>query len=111
MQLVLTVILVFLMIVFVIDQYNQFNQVGLDSGIVSEPEEYLEAEESSEIEYRIVGKNKLIISNMYVIERGDQIQLRFRVAYPWPFAKDNLFFETEWENGNTFVQIYYVISH
>ncbi len=100
-------ILIALLVAFVMEKYHRFNQGdGVNSGIISDQDDYLEPEVSTKIGYRIVGKNKLAISNMYLIEHGDQIQLRFRVGYPWAFSTDNLFAETEWEivdsNGNSY---------
>lgn len=96
--LAVVLILIVLLVAFVMEKYHRFNQGdGVDSGLISEPEEYLEFEVSTQVGYRIVEKSRLVISNMYLIEREDEVQLRFRVGYPWAFTKENLLFETKWK--------------
>lgn len=82
---------------FVIKQNYDFNHYGINGPLISEQEDLYKESTESELPYQTVSIDQLIVSKMFLIEMGDEIQIRFRFAYAEPFGPDDLFWDTKWK--------------
>lgn len=89
-------ILILSILCFVFNQNYQFNHGGINSPLISEPEDLYNEITASELAYETVSIHQLITSKMYLIEIGEDIQIRFRLAYAELFGLDDLFGDTRW---------------
>lgn len=95
---VLLIVLMLILASIIIGIYWKYNsrEKILREILVSDEKTYHTQDvQSKEIQYKIVEKKKLNISNIYLNEDKEQIQIRLQVNYSIPFQHPDFFRETE----------------
>ena len=112
--LITIVLLVILFSAFGFNAAYSFNHNGLNqalAGLVEEDgypnwDNWNSSEKNSELEYDIVGKSGLYVSKIYLIERANHYQIRFRIGCRIPFMHQDLLSDTWWiledSEGNSY---------
>lgn len=95
------IVLVCLAAVSIVHISVSFNREGLNTGLrgmVPEDEypNWVSSENVSQLECDVLEKRNLLFSNVYLIERAGHYQVRFRIAYAFPFTRRNLFGDMDW---------------
>lgn len=98
------VLILLLIIVFIFYTFDSFRHKGIDQALVGQVEEdkypdwdnWTDSEKVSEMEYDIVSKKGLRVSELYLIQRAGHYQLRFRIAPGMPFSHPDLMRDTDW---------------
>ena len=90
--------------------FYSFGHSGLDRALVglvegdgySSWDHWNKIEKTSTLEYDIVSKSRLYISKIFLMERADHYQIRFRIGYGIPFMHQGLLNDIYWilEDGN-----------
>lgn len=81
---------------------------GIDGPIISDEPNWqtIETSSVSSVDYEILNKSRVHLSEMYRIVWGTEVQYRVRFAYTSLFAEDTLFNDTEWllidSDGNNY---------
>lgn len=102
--LITVVLLVVLLSAFGFNTACSFNHNGLNQALVGLVEEdgypnwdnWNGSEKASELECDIVSKSGLYISKIYLVERANHYQIRFRIGCRIPFAHQELLSDTWW---------------
>ena len=102
--LITVALLVILLSAFGFYAAYSFNHSGLNQALVGQVEEdgypnwdnWNGSESDSELECDIVSKSGLYISKIYLIERADHYQIRFRIGCRIPFMHQELSGDTWW---------------
>ncbi len=93
-----------------------FQHSGLDRalvGLVNEDgylswEHWNASEKNTDLKYEIVSKSKLYISKIYLMERANHYQIRFRIGYGIPFMHGELLSDIDWVledvKGNSYTE-------
>lgn len=84
-------ILIVLFAVFILYGNYWFNHGGLKDPLISRTEEMRQEWMSSELVCQFENSHRLAVSKVYLIESGDGIQIRFRVAYTAFLDRRDLF--------------------
>lgn len=103
---ILITIVSFLILLSVFGLYAtySFNHNSLNRALVGQVEEdkypdwdnWNGSEKDSELEYDIVSKSGLYLSKIYLIERANHYQIRFRIGCIIPFMHEELLRDTCW---------------
>lgn len=108
------VLLVILLSAFGFNAAYSFNHNGLNQALVGMVEEdgypdwnnWNGSEKNSELECDIISKSGLSISKIYLIERANHYQIRFRIGCRIPFMHQDLLSDTWWiledSKGNSY---------
>ena len=102
--LITVVLVVILLSAFGFNAAYSFQHNGLNQGLVGLVEEdgypdwdnWNGSEKNSELECDIVSKRGLYISKVYLIERANHYQIRFRIGCRIPFTHQELLSDTWW---------------
>ena len=89
-------IIVILFAAFLIYWTCQFHHNGINAPLISDPAELEQDMTNSELAYQIDDNHRMTVSKMYLIENGDNVQIRFRVAYAALFGGRNLLRDMSW---------------
>ncbi len=89
------------MVIYLLYTYDSFSRKGLDTWLVGQTDgdhypDWGKDAEVVEADYSILKKVHLFFSRIYLIKCSNSYQLRFRIAYSFPFLHSNLFENTEW---------------
>lgn len=98
------IIILVLLAAFGLYTYNSFRHKGIDRPLVGQVEEdrypdwdnWNDSTMVSNLEYDIVSKSGLCISEIFFIQRANHYQVRLRIAAGMPFSHPNLMGETDW---------------
>ena len=98
------IIVLFVLFGFGFYTFDSFLHKGIDSGLVGMTNEdrypdwdrWNQSEKTFKLECDIVSKKGLHISEIYLIERANHYQIRFRIAARMPFSHSNLMSDTYW---------------
>lgn len=102
--LITVVLLVILLSAFGFNAAYSFNHNGLNQALVGLVEEdgypdwdnWNDSEKYSELECDIMSKSGLSISKIYLVERANHYQIRFRIGRGIPFIHPDLLSDTWW---------------
>lgn len=97
-------VLFVLLLLFSVSAYYAFLHHGLDRALLGQTaedrypdwEKWNGREVSSRLEYDIQSKRSLCFSKVYLIERANHYQVRFRIGYAIPFLHQELLGDTKW---------------
>ncbi len=88
-------------VVWLFYSYDSIHRKGLDTWLVGQTAEdhypdYGRDAAVLKTDYTVQKKEHLILSNVYVMKCSDNYQVRFRIAYNFPFLHSSFFTDTEW---------------
>ena len=88
-------------IVWLFYTYDSISRKGLDTWLVGQTDgdhypDWGRDVEVIEVDYTVLKKAHLIFSKIYLIKCSNSYQIRFRIAYSFPFLHSSLFEDTEW---------------
>lgn len=101
---IMAVIILALLFIFGFYTYDSFRHKGIDQALIGQVEEdrypawdnWNDSTKISGLDYDIVDKSNLRISEIYFIQRAKHYQIRLRIAAGMPFCHPDLMEETDW---------------